>query len=327
MNTPELLLPEQYVKDATNHIKRARQHIYLLTMIINDDEKTEKLFQAIQEAAERGVIVHFVADTYTYTELGGHIRFNTYYSKRIRGVASMRKRMERAGAHFHWLGSNAVSLVTGRTHSKWLIVDDIVYSFGGTNLYKAGLESTDFMFKIKDIGLATRFIAEQSRIVLADKRGHAFRSHKFTEGDFTVLFDGGFFGDSLIYRRACALSELAKEITYVSQYCPTGKLGRILRKKEATLYFNPWDQAESLNSLVIRLGSRVSGNKTSYIRKKYIHAKYMLFEMENGEKIALTGSHNFSHGGVWLGTKEVALETNDTQVVRELERFTRKFIA
>lgn len=327
MTTPELLLSKAYVRDAIKHINRAREHVYVLSLIMNDDETTHELFAAIEAAARRGLIVHVVADTYTYTELGGHIRLNTYYSKRIRSVVTLRHRLERSGVRFHWLGSYATSLISGRTHSKWIVVDDTVYSFGGVNLYKQGLENLDFMLRTKDIGLATRLIAEQTRIVLADKRGHAYRSHKFTEGKYTILVDGGFLGDSLIYRRACALSELAKNIIYVSQYCPTGKLGKILKRKQATLYFNPWNQANSLNALVIRIGSQVSGNTTSYTRKKYIHAKFMLFEMENGDMIALTGSHNFSHGGVWLGTREIALETTDKKVVTELKRFIEKYIA
>lgn len=320
-------MPKQYVRDATKQIQSATQHVYLLSTIVNDDERTHELFEAVSEAAERGLPVHFVADTFTYTELGGHIRLNTYYSKQIRSVVSMRRRMERKGVHFHWLGSEALSLVTGRTHCKWLVVDDVVYSFGGVNLYQAGIENTDYMLKFKDASLASRLIAEQSRIVRADKRGHAYRAHKYTDGEYTFLHDGGFFGDSLIYRRVCALSELAKNITYISQYCPTGKLGKLLNQKQARLYFNPWNQANSLNALVIRLGSYLSGNKTAYTRPEYLHAKVMLFEMENGDKIAISGSHNFSHGGVWLGTREIALETTDQKLIAQLERFVTTHVA
>jgi cardiolipin synthase len=49
--------------------------------------------------------------------------------------------------------------------------------------------------------------------------------------------------------------------------------------------------------------------------------------MPDGSKVAVTGSHNFVYGGVLLGTREIALETADPKVVRQLERFFKMNVA
>ena len=46
------------------------------------------------------------------------------------------------------------------------------------------------------------------------------------------MTDGGFQGDSIIYRSACELARQADSVLLVSQYCPTGKLSRILKQKK-----------------------------------------------------------------------------------------------
>lgn len=326
MTSPRLLTSQQYVDDAVREITRSRKRIYLLTMILNDDESTHELFKAIADAGRRGLDVYVMGDTFTYTELGGHFQLNKAYRQRIRSIANLRKQLASSGVNFKWLGGAASTLITSRTHTKWLVVDDIVYSFGGVNLYKKGVENVDYMFKTTDTLLASQLVTEQKRIIQADKTGHAYRSHTLGEPPNKVLVDGGFFGDSVIYRHACRLASQASKVTYVSQYCPTGKLARLLKKTESYLYFNPWNKANSLNSLTIRVGSFLSGLKTIYKRDSYLHCKFMLFDLPDGSQVAITGSHNFSNGGVWLGTREIALETRDQKVIKQLESFLEKYI-
>jgi cardiolipin synthase len=182
------------------------------------------------------------------------------------------------------------------------------------------------MFKIEDGALATKLIDEYHRLARADAGGYAYRSHSFQHGDDTVLIDGGFFGDSIIYRRICKLTTEASKVTLVSQYCPTGKLSRLLRQTNSHLYFNTPDRATWLNALVIRVGMFFTRNKTLYTKEEYLHAKFILFEMQDGRRVALTGSHNFVNGGVLLGTREIALQTENPQVIAQLEGFLKKHV-
>lgn len=323
----KLLTVKEYVKDATRAIELAEKRVYLISTILDDDSTTEAFLEAIRAAARRGLEVLLAGDAYTFTEIGGHFRLNSQFSKRLRSVSGLKRSFEKAGAKFVWLGSDTSTLLNGRTHSKWLIVDDAVYSFGGVNLYQTGIEATDLMLKTIDHELAERLIGEQRRIAAAVKNRHAYRSHSFSLNTDQIHLDGGFVGDSIIYRRACSLVKMSSETVFVSQYCPNGKLGHLLKKKGAKLYFNPWNQANSLNSLFIHITSKLTGLKTLYKRRPYIHCKFIICTMPDGSKTALTGSHNFAQGGVWLGTREIALETNDSRIIKQLERFVEKYIS
>lgn len=324
---PKLLDSEAYLADAIEAIERATERIYLMTMIMCYDDATSTFFDAVTQAIERGVKVVIAADMFSYSELGGHFRFRSRRSRSIQPITELNRKLKKAGVKIHWLGNQAASIVSGRTHTKWCIVDNTVYAFGGVNLYEEGVHSTDYMFCVKDEELADKLCAEQERIIAVNRANHSYRSHMFGDDQSRVLIDGGFVGDSIIYRHACKLAQEATHITYVSQYCPTGKLGRLLEKVPSTLYFNPWNQANSLNAVVIRIGSALSGLKTNYTRSEYLHCKCMIFTLADGTKRALTGSHNFSSGGVWLGTREVALETSDPHVITQLETFIARHIA
>jgi cardiolipin synthase len=296
-------------------------------MVVADDSSTDELIDALSEAAERGVSVEVAADIFTYGELGGFFFPTRYRSKQSRATTQMSRRFKKSGVKFTWLGRSRATVFSGRTHAKWCMVDDTVYSFGGVNMYQKGIEGNDYMFKIDDGILADKLVDEYHRLARADAGDYSYRSHSFKHGADTVLIDGGFIGDSIIYRRACKLATEASSVLLVSQYCPTGKLGRLLKDTDCKLYFNPPANASALNRIVIRTGVFFSGHKTLYTKSRYLHAKFMIFTMPDGRKVALTGSHNFVHGGVLLGTREIALQTENPQTVAQLEDFCRNYVA
>jgi hypothetical protein len=124
------------------------------------------------------------------------------------------------------------------------------------------------------------------------------------------------------------LAEIAEKVVFVSQYCPTGKLARILKKHgKVKLYYNKPANAPGLNKFVIAFSAFVSGLKTSYRKKAYVHAKFIIFTMADGSKRAITGSHNFAYTGVLLGTREIALETGDSAIIDQLETFLHEKVA
>ncbi len=326
----ELLLPHDYVTQATECIKKAKNRISFISLVITEDSSTNEFIDALAAAAKRGVIVHVAGDMFTYTELSGQFIPSHYLSKKVRSTTRMARTLASAGVHFQWLGRVNITTVSGRTHSKWCVIDDTVFSFGGVNLYEEGVLSTDYMFRTHDPKLAEKLFLEHQRIIRADKNRFDYRSHSFElskEDESIVLFDAGLFGDSIIYKHACQLAEKAKHITYVSQYCPTGKLSRLLRQTESTLYFNPWQATTGFNRFVIRMGTILTNQQTEYNHTPYLHAKCMIFEFEDGSKTAITGSHNFVHGGVLLGTREIALKTNNAAVIKQLEAFIKKHVA
>lgn len=323
----QLISPTEYVRQAARAMEHATSRIYLLSMVIADHQNTHQLISALENAAKRGVEVVVAADVFTYGEVSGGFLPVRYYSPGARDTNRMVKILKRSGVKFSWLGRARVTVFNGRTHSKWCIVDDTIFSFGGVNMYQQGIDNIDYMFTLTDTLLANRLCDEQKRLQLAERRSTNYPSVTYEHGDMRVLIDGGIVGQSVIYRRACELAEQATHITFVSQYCPTGKLARILKKRSTVLYFNLPHQAEGLNKIVITISQFISRLKTHYKKDAYLHAKCILFTMEDGHKVAISGSHNFAYTGVLLGTREVAIETTDSSIISQLESFIAKEVA
>lgn len=235
----------------------------------------------------------------------------------------MAKELKDAGAKFTWVGRFSAVPFSGRNHMKCLVVDDVVYSFGGVNMDSDSFDHTDYMFEVKSKQLALELRDDITRIVEADGRNFAYRSHEFDFGKRSkVLVDGGLQIDSIIYRRACQLAKEADDILFVSQYCPTNKLSRIMKRKKTRLYFNSPKRANNgFNGTWIAINMFFTGNKSLYTRRPYLHAKFIIFTMPGGEKIALTGSNNFNFLSVLFGTREIALQTEDPKIIRQLESF------
>lgn len=317
----KLLLPAQYVEQATDAIRAAKHRVYLLSMVIADHPKTHPMIAALEEAAKRGVEVIVMADVFTFGEVSGGFLPIRYYSLGARDANRMVRSFKQAGVKFTWLGPARMTIFSGRTHTKWCIVDDTVFSFGGVNLYDGGIENIDYMFTATDANLADRLVKEQKRLQNAERRAVNYPSSEFKYKDINVLVDGGIIGGSVIYHRACKLAEQAESIVFVSQYCPTGKLSRILKTKQTQLYYNRVNQAEGLNRIVISVSQAVSRLKTLYEKDTYLHAKFIIFTMPDGSKRAISGSHNFAYTGVLLGTREIAFETGDPAVIKQLEHF------
>lgn len=323
----KLISPHQYVKQAAEAVRHATKRVYLISMVIADHETTHELIQELEAAAKRGVEVHVAADVFTFGEVSGGFLPIRYYSPGAKDTNRMVRALKRSGVRFSWLGRARLTLFNGRTHSKWCVVDNTIFSFGGVNMYGEAIDNVDYMFRLEDTKLADRLVEEQKRIQTAERRSSNYPSVAYEHGESTVLIDGGIIGQSVIYRRALELAEQSKSITFVSQYCPTGKLSRIIKKKPTKLYYNRPQQAEGLNRIVLRAAILATQLKTEYKNARYLHAKCIIFKLEDGSKVAITGSHNFAYTGVLLGTREIALETRDPAIIKQLETFIKKEVA
>ena len=318
----KLVLPTDYVEQATKLVKKAKKRVFLISMVIADHPATHSLIEEMMNAAKRGVSVTVTADIFTYGEVSGGFLPLRFHSPGIKDVNTMVKRMRATGIKFLWLGRARATFLTGRTHTKWCVIDDTSFTFGGVNMYQGGVaENTDYMFRVEDSRLADRLAHEQKRIAKAERTTTNYPSVAYELSGNSVLFDGGIIAHSIIYRRATELASEAIDILFVSQYCPTGKLARIFKKKSVRLYFNRPENANLLNGTLIRLNMLQSRLKTLYDRKAYLHAKFIIFTMPDGSKVAITGSHNFAYTAVLFGTREIALETTDKKIIGQLEKF------
>lgn len=323
----KLLLPSEYVKQASADIRKATRRVFLISMVIADHPETHELITELKAAARRGVNVSVSADVFTYGEVSGSFLPIKYFSPNAKLVSKMVKDLKAAGVKFHWLGHARVTFLNGRTHNKWCVVDDTSYAFGGINMYRENLHFVDYMFKLKDAAIADRLVKEQKRIIKIERASSNYPGSTRETHIGNLMFDGGIIGQSVIYRRVLELSRQATDVLFVSQYCPTGKLARALKKTKTTFYFNRPEQATFLNRMLNKWSIFTTAIRNSYTRQSYLHAKFMIFTMPDGAKIAVTGSHNFAYTSVVLGTREVALETKDPAVISQLETFFDSHVA
>lgn len=315
------------MKQAASKARKATKRIFVMSMVIADHPTTHEFITELEAAAKRGVKVTVTADVFTYGEVNDGFLPLRYYSKNAAETNKMVKSLKKAGVNFSWLGRGRLTFFTGRTHSKWCIIDNTIFSFGGVNIYDTGLAHTDYMFTLEDERLANRLVTEQGRILKAERSSENYPSVAYEHPLMDILFDGGIIGQSIIYRRACELTKKSTHTIFVSQYCPTGRLARLLKKGRTEFYYNRISQASGLNRAAITLSQYLSGLATSYTQETYLHAKFIIFTMPDGTKRAISGSHNFAYTGVLLGTREIAMETSDPKIITQLESFYNKISA
>lgn len=323
----KLLTTSEYIADASHAIARSKKRIVVMTLCLSYESETSQFIDNLEAAAKRGVAVSVAADTFTFSEFGGYFSPFKKWHHHSREARKLARRLRANGARFHWLGGNwRINPFAGVTHVKWTIVDDTVYCFGGVNLYGRGAKNVDYMFKIKDRKLADLLVKEHDTIIETDREPADYSGFYKQLGYGTLLIDSGEKNESMIYERAVELAKQAESILFVSQYCPTGELTKILRRKRAMVYYNQPKNTHRWTKLMLRFSRITTGLKSRYKKQKYLHAKFIVFTMPDGSKVALSGSHNFTYSGVRFGTREVELETNDKKIIAQLEKYCVNFI-
>lgn len=317
----ELLDAKTYLADLVKSIRKAKKRIALISLILTEDHLTHELIDAIEKAAKRGVTVTIATDVFAYGEFGGYISPFQRFTTKSRGMTSMASRLRLAGVSFTWLGHNfKLNPFGGVTHLKWAIVDNTTYCFGGVNLYDFGIESIDYMFRSSQPELAEKMYEQHEAITTSQTARIPYQGFT-SEGKYgTIYIDSGKRYESPIYDRLIELTTKASHILVVTQYCPSGLLASRLKGKSDVFYNQPSKTAYPAKAL-IQYGAMRTGLLSQYKGSRYLHAKFMIFTMPGGKKVAMTGSHNFSYSGVMFGTKEVSLETDDSSVIKQLEEF------
>ncbi|WP_159448753.1 phosphatidylserine/phosphatidylglycerophosphate/cardiolipin synthase family protein [Demequina sp. NBRC 110053] len=319
-----LLCGQDYVADAAAAIGRARSRVRLTTLTIARDGATERMIEALIAAARRGVDVAVSADVFTFADVAGSVLGPATPTPRRRSAVELTQELEAAGVRMTWLGSPRGLLWRGRTHTKLTVVDDVAWSFGGVNLDAPGVRNVDYMVRVEDARTADALAGLHDRITQEGFSRAASTSVDVAAG--RLLIDGGRPGDSAIYRAAVAWAARAERVLHVSQYCPTGPLGRLLAAR-GDLWFNAPHRASPANGALIASSMLATGHRSRYRRRRYLHAKALVFTMPDGLRVALTGSHNFVAAGVRLGTREIALETHDPTLIDQIESFHRTEVA
>lgn len=318
----KLLTTSEYIDDASKAIARSKKRVIVMTLCISKEPETAKFIDSLVVASKNGVDVSVAADTFTFSAFGGYFNPFKKWAKHSREARKLSKTLQKNGVSFHWLGGNhRINPFAGVTHVKWTIVDDTVYCFGGVNMYGKGARNIDYMFKLSDKALADLLANEHEKIITTDREPADYSGFYKQLDHGKLLIDSGGRGESMIYERAVELAEQSQSILFISQYCPTGRLAKVLRRKKATIYYNQPKNTHRWTNLMLRFSRLTTGLKSKYKKPTYLHGKFIIFTMHDGSKVALTGSHNFSYSGVRFGTREVELETRDKKIISQLEKY------
>jgi cardiolipin synthase A/B len=318
-----LIEASDYATELARLLPKAHKRIVLAAMVIMSGPKTEEILRPLIAAAKRGVKVHVLHDHFiaNFVTRPGNLDFSEF-KKAVAETDAILSELQAAGGRVSVAGKLGLNPYGGRYHAKLAVVDDDVFSFGGVNLRDDCYDNIDYMLHATDNTLA----GSLEQLIDHNAKGEPHRDMSLTlaSGD-TVLFDAGQKGQSIIYRRACELAKEARTITYVSQMAPTGTLAKVLAATKTTYFANrPRQTGAKPDALGQWFDQRTNGLHNHYEGKPYIHAKFILYELRSGQRIALTGSHNFSWRGVAFGTKEIALETANESVWKSLQEVVYK---
>jgi len=321
----QVIEAEAYFKTLLREVPKANKRIVIAAMILVWGERTAPIFIMLQDALKRGVNVTILLDIYTGTPAAYDLQPRATRSERVKQTFQALEDLSKLGAHVYRYGKIGLVPFKGRCHVKATIIDDTSYTFGGVNFEDGSFSVTDYMLRTTDAKTANQLARLIQRIGATppplDDMAITLDDHN------QLLFDGGKPGHSLIYERACELAAQSKRVHYVSQMVPSGQLARLLHECDANIYTNRPEQMDPFSSLGQAFDQQKYRIDNKYQGGKYIHAKYMLFELHGGTTAVLSGSHNFSYRGVSFGTQEIALHSTDPGLYKQLHSYLKTHIA
>jgi len=314
-----------YYTQLIQRIEQAQRAITIVVFLIQMSAETEALFTALEEAARRGVRVNLTFDPFSrYYNDNSSLPPHRLQGRHFASTAAALDRLAAAGADIHELSKLGLNPYRGRCHTKFSVIDDTVFAFGGVNLYGSGLASADYMLRLEHPALAHQL--HQLAVTIASGERQSDRALPI-DANSTALIDSGRPGQSIIYDRALEWAGQSERIHYVSQYYPTGRLARPLRTTNTICYINRVDQVQAHVKMMLLTDHWRTRLANHYRGQRYLHAKFILFELKDGRKALLAGSHNFSWQGVVYGTQEIALASTDADLWQQLHQYLQLEIA
>lgn len=341
----------EYFDELIVSIKGAKpgDRIVLMTMVFDPTDPTiAVLSRELIAAASRKVQVLLAIDAHSF------LLHNSYVPGPLWARQSLPKRMGRAyknksqiiDAINSYPSSRAAIInhpknrfdlpINNRSHIKIAIVNDRVF-LGGCNLQASNWK--DMMIGWKDPLISGHLSKLCSSII---ERGHVGQELSWVDrcirvSDGTdILIDAGQRGQSLIFEEALRLIDSAREwLCITGQFFPNSVTASHLLAatrrgvKVEVIYSHPLH-----HGLIGGLGQQVSilRERTRLPKVLFEHALARSDPMLHAKLIAcdsgvMIGSHNYVRAGVFLGTAEIALKSNDETLAREAVKTLRRGLA
>lgn len=288
---------QNYFNMLAGNIDTAEHYIHIKTMTYKTGPNLARVETALCEAARRGVTVELHLDKYALIGMG------------LASLDSLRK-LWRSGVRLQWHGKIKLNPFSGRSHTKFAVIDSHVYAFGGMNFKESSGTHRDFMLYARSKPLATYLSSINTRTRPV--------TH-FPWGD--VVYDSGKSHNSPILNRALQYAGASNSIIYVSKMAPDGQILKQIKRTEGNVLYNSVysSRTSTMTKLAALLAGRGVPPKNEYsAHQGYLHMKCLLMKASNGSTTVVTGSHNFSSLGVRFGTEELALVSHDPELYKAI---------
>lgn len=190
-HTPVLLVDHEFPVDLHEHIRGARERVWLQFMTYEGDAAGRAVTDLLLEAKARGVDVRVVVDAYTDMMVS-----DTFHRKRV--VRSEVVATQRMWADLRTAGIPVVRtrplgplnlLFLFRNHKKIVVVDDVVY-LGGINLSDHNFAWHDFMVRFADPGVVASCVQVLEETLAGRELDHSFPSGVVTNRHVENAFEG-----------------------------------------------------------------------------------------------------------------------------------------
>jgi cardiolipin synthase len=338
MSSSVVQTPKEFFVDLLETIRRAKQRVYIQTMLFESGESIDLLVATLAEAARRGVEVKLIYDWISNRYAKNKLRFLPPFDPNVRQEkARVHARTFEAVAYLRQAGVETCMInhpvlleyvfpVINRNHSKLYVVDDFCGWVGGVNLTDISLGNTDCVVKVFSPSVIKHLVA----YFWAVWQRRLLKDYSVSCGnEYRLYFDSGRQGDSLIYRTGLEMVEQAqKSIVFLSQFVPNGPLlSRLLVKAKQGMPIKIITSSRENDMFTefpyflfyryFRKQIKSHPSLSFYHHRQKIHAKLLIVD---GEQI-LIGSHNLAFSGVLFGTQEISLWSKDKGVVEQLQQF------
>ncbi len=330
-----VLPPIEFLKDVEEKAKQAQHRFFAQAMEVEPEKLSGRLFSSMIEAAGRGVDTRLNVDYYSYLLTEGVFNYLPAFGKLSERRRESKKQKEETFKKLEESGGKVTAInppqdladhlfpVRNRNHMKIVVIDDIAW-IGGINFRDMYFHIQDFMVRIPDQEIAKTlidiFLSVESKTLIKNSY------QTFQNGD-ELFIDSGTEDTSIIMDEAIKMvTSASKKILLATAFVPGGAFLKALTRR--------WREGIELSIITPSIKTvggifkLVNGYHKAEIMLKNrafpitysnanIHAKLLITD----DTTALFGSHNYSHEGVKLKTAELAMKTQENNLVSQLIQF------
>ncbi len=330
-----VLRGEDLIRDVSYEAARARHLIWAQSMDFESGDITDRFTAIFSKTANRGLDAKLNIDYYPLLLTDGMFNYFPLFNKeketerkrrllsRIQAIHNLRD----SGVDVHFINKpgllERIIPTKGRNHIKIIIVDNFAW-IGGINFHDFNFLCDDFMVKLTGKYLISYL--KQLYMHMHDSQPIIDMTTYFSK-DAKLLVDSGKVGKSVILDEGVKLIHTAREsIDFSSAFYPDGEIlsalhNATVRGVRVRAVIPSFDTVSGLSKVVditSDLRMKFENKKVPiFFNRRKMHSKFILID----NATVIFGSHNFSQRGVTMGTAELAIESSNPSLIRNIREF------